>query len=356
MFNLRIDSSDLLKVISENKLGILEQLRSEPMKPEKIRIINNGYFHRIWEDLDTKKDTFIILLPNDQLEDISLEKEYIQFKEEIIELIKSGYTKFIVDGNFDIKFKSSNTYSNTHEAFNDYKRLSYDNVVFFFGDTALDIFISGETDHYNTFFCAADLQRYTEKFTIEQLEEVLELYNNKYISKQDEYSRFFETKANINRLTQKYNYYVLKNSPEKFMRDNLRSYLNEHMQARFQIEVELPVSKNKLDLYTEVNGKFYFIEIKWLGKSINTDGTSISCNYTDSRARQGVKQTLQYIKELKNNTNNNIKCGILVIFDGREEKKEIDYDSFHFVEPDLLKYNNYFKVYDKLHLSNGHPC
>jgi len=148
------------------------------------------------------------------------------------------------------------------------------------------------------------LQRYTEKYTIEQLEQVLEVYNNQYISKQDEYSRFFETKANINKLENKNDYYILKNSPEKFMRDNLRSYLNERMQARFQIEIELPVSKNKLDLYTEVNGGFYFIEIKWLGKSISSDGTSISSNYTDSRARKGVIQTLEYIKELKNNTNN----------------------------------------------------
>lgn len=356
MFNLRIDSSDLIKMISNNKSGILEQIKSEPMQPEKIKIIKNRYFLKLWDEIDTNRDTFIVLLPQEKLNNISLEKEYSDFKLEISKLIKEGYNKFTLNEEFEIKHKSSNTYSNTYEAFNDYKKLSYNNIVFFFGDTAVDIFINGDTEHYNTFYCAADLQRYTEKFTIEQLEQVLDLYNNHYICKQDEYSRFFESKANINKLENKHNYYILKNSPEKFMRDNLRSYLNEHMQARFQIEIELPVSKNKLDLYTEVNGGFYFIEIKWLGKSINSEGTSISSNHSDSRARKGVVQTLEYIKELKNNTTNNIKCGTLVIFDARKEKNKIDYRNLEFIPSDLLKYNDYFKIYDKLHLSNIHPC
>lgn len=154
----------------------------------------------------------------------------------------------------------------------------------------------------------------------------------------------------------KNDYYILKNSPERFMRDNLRSYLNEHMQARFQVEIELPVSKNKLDLYTEVDGRFYFIEIKWLGKSINSKGTDISCSYTDSRARNGIIQTLEYIRELKVNTDNNVKCGMLVVFDARKKKKKIDYKDYSFLSDKLNEYITYLRVFDKIHLSNLHPC
>ncbi len=356
MIDPKMNSPELLKMIENNKSGILEQIKSEFMQPEKIRLINKKYCDDLWSQIDTAKDTFIILLPQDKLDAVSLEREFEDLKSEIVELLKCGYNKFTVNNEFIIKYKSTSTYTDTHEAFSDYKKLSYSNIVFFFGNKALDVFINGNTEHYNTFYCATDLQKYTEKYKIEELDKVLELYNNRYISKQSEYSRFFEAKANIDRLVNKNDYYILKNSPERFMRDNLRSYLNEHMQARFQVEIELPVSKNKLDLYTEVDGRFYFIEIKWLGKSINSKGTDISCSYTDSRARNGIIQTLEYIRELKVNTDNNVKCGMLVVFDARKKKKKIDYKDYSFLSDKLNEYITYLRVFDKIHLSNLHPC
>lgn len=355
MTSFRFNSSILSNLINENKDIILDQFKSSPLETEKIKIVISKYLNPLYEEIDNKNDTFILLLPQDQIKDITFDKNYSEFRNDILSILKCGYNKIIIDAQFNITSKSSKTYPSSHEAFNDYRNLSYTNYLFYFGEK-LDTFFNGETEHFNTFYCDADIQRYAEKYTIEELETVLKKYTDSCISQQNEYSRFFEHKSIIDKLINKDSYYVLKNKPEKFMRDHLRTYLNEKMQARFQIEVELPVSKRKLDLYTEVNGKFYFLEIKWLGVSISDDLTELGTSYSDSRARNGVTQTLQYIKELKESTTNNLQCGHLVIFDARKKKSKIDYKDFSFLPQELHKFRIYFNIYDKISLNNSHPC
>lgn len=356
MINFRLSPEMLKDIISLNKEVVLETISSPNLEPEKIKILKTKYLVPLFDSTDTKDRTFTLLLSKDSLNSINYDLSFKDFKSKIIGEVCKGHNILTLSNTLDIICSDTTLYSSTPEAISNYRTLSHDNFVFFFGDK-LDTFINGHTEHLNTFYCDADIQRYKEKYTIEQLQDVLDIYSRTYLIRQDEYSRFFENKAILDKLPNKNNYYLLKNKPEKFMRDHLRYFLNENMQARFQIEVELPKTKRELDLSTEVNGKFYFLEIKWLGKSVNNTCTDISNTvYEDKRAREGVKQTLEYIKELKEATTNNVQCGHLVIFDARLIKKPIDYKNYSFLDSDLTEYMDYLNIYDKLYLDNTHPC
>ncbi len=91
-------------------------------------------------------------------------------------------------------------------------------------------------------------------------------------------------------------------------------------------------------LYTEVEGKKYLIEVKWLGQAVNDDESDLTQKVTDYSAREGVTQTLEYIKHLFEEMSFNVHCGYLCVFDVREVKSPVNYQNFDFVTADLLPY------------------
>ncbi len=81
----------------------------------------------------------------------------------------------------------------------------------------------------------------------------------------------------------------------------------------------------------DVSGELYFIEIKWLGVFINKAGTDLSATvYGEERAKDGVEQTLEYIGELLNSSEKSLRHGYLLIYDARDDKKEIDFKGYYF--------------------------
>jgi hypothetical protein len=121
--------------------------------------------------------------------------------------------------------------------------------------------------------------------------------------------------------------------------------LNRNTQHTFSKENELN-DKRELDMFTEVDGKKFLIEVKWLGQSINDDETDLAQKVTDVSARDGVTQTLEYIQHLFEKMRYNLHCGYLCVFDAREIKKPVNYKGFKFVSEELLPY--YEKHFIKL--------
>jgi len=175
------------------------------------------------------------------------------------------------------------------------------------------------------------------------------------LSTQLQYSAFFTEKSLLKQAGITKNS-ILRNKPEKFMRDSLFDYLKTHMKHSFFIENELSRTKRKLDIFTEVDGKFYFFEVKWLGESISACGTKISTTYDQKRAHDGVVQTLQYIEELINSMEEEVAAGYLVVFDARETQTVIDYKNYEFVEDQLKTYLPSFEALDQLYLKNVHSA
>lgn len=166
---------------------------------------------------------------------------------------------------------------NTFEIKKSLQELSSNDYIFFFGEQGITQFINGRVvDENNIFYSRSDRIKFIEKKDISQINEVMENYARQNITQQVNYMCFFADKATISQIDpQKVNKNILRNKPEHYMRDHLCNYLTEHMRYTFTIEPELGQSKRELDIYFDVCGELYFIEIKWLGISINDDGERI---------------------------------------------------------------------------------
>ena len=153
------------------------------------------------------------------------------------------------------------------------------------------------------------------------------------------------------------NFQILRNKPEKDLHGHLLDYLNLHTQHDFYKEIELQVTKRETDIFTEWEGKKYLFEVKWLGQSINKNADGLSTPVTDSEARDGVTQTLEYVRELIKHLGDNLKYACLIVFDARGNKKDIDFREFQFVSDELRPYfRERFATVKKLDITNIVPA
>ncbi|MFJ6209195.1 hypothetical protein [Lysinibacillus sp. NPDC092081] len=353
--NFNFNDPNIINQIIENAGPLIKQAKSRVLNHAKFKILKSNHLEKYWMKRTNKKNLFTIYLKESLFDTLDFQS---------IETNLNGIiNKAIHDHNF---IEVSETFSVLNA-----ERLNFESTqiakrhlkdksdagycVFFFGKEGVDVFVKGESvTDLNFFYNNEDLERFYEKKDISQIKEVFKSYQNNCLRKQFEYSRFFLDKGTIE--SYGFDNNTLLNKPEKFMRDHLRDFLADRIHQTFKIEIELEASKREIDIYTEVNGEFYFFEIKWLGKSVNKYKNGISSTYTDSRARDGVKQTIEYIEELVEVMRMNVKTGYLVIFDAREVKQELDYKNFTYLDPEIKKYMDLFDIIPPLELNNTHPA
>lgn len=341
--------------IIENAGHLLRQAKSKVLNDPKFKILKSNHLEKFWLNRINKKNLFTIFIRENLLEKLAFKKVNENLYSIVLKEIQHA-NMIEVDETFDILNSERIVFKDSPQVKRYLKAKSEEGYcVFFFGNHGLDVFVKGECNtDINFFYSNEDVERFYEKGDISQIREVLKSYQNSCLRKQFEYSRFFVDKGTIDHYGFGKN--TLVNKPEKLMRDHLRNYLAERIRHTFKIEIELEATKREIDIYTEVDGEFYFFEIKWLGKSVNQQRDKISVSYTDSRARDGVKQTLEYIEELVEVMGINVKAGYLVIFDAREEKSEVDYQDFKFLDPKLMVYMELFDIMQPLEISNTHPA
>ena len=267
-------------------------------------------------------------------------------------------TNFIEIDNYGNVVKTINLVGDTNDIRSKICELSMSDYVFFFGEEGITRFVNGHPyEDVNIFYSRSDRMKYKEKKDISRIYEVIENYSSQYLTQQVNYMCLLADNATLRQIDSGYiKRNILKNKPEQFMRDQLCQYLTENMRYTFTTEPELGQTKKELDIYFDVSGELYFIEIKWLGVSINDEGTGLSTAYTDSRARDGVIQTLEYIGELLNTSEKSLRHGYLLIYDARDEKKEVDFKEYSFVKENLKAYLKYFSVLGILPLVKRHPA
>lgn len=207
-------------------------------------------------------------------------------------------------------------------------------VVFHIAPNAtVNYFINGK-DYGDGVFYTLDAQNsYEERKTIEDLQEVLDEYRIK-LTHQDTYLKFFVTKAGLRALhtltksTENVetfvsnNKHVLNNKPEYLFQNDIRNFIQQHMKVVVSREVMLEdLDRLDIELTDEGGNDLYFIEIKWLGESVNSQGNNISTEYkaTPRIKPDAVRQVVGYIDELLKE-NKNIKFGYLAVFDARKEE------------------------------------
>lgn len=109
-----------------------------------------------------------------------------------------------------------------------------------------------------------------------------------------------------------------KNKPEATMRRSLTQFLrnvlrNANVQPEQNVDETHPVDIHVSFLMTAQHA---IIEIKWLGKSIKTDGTE-GTQYSKGRALEGAQQLAEYLDSTHQSSPHHGARGYLVVFDGR---------------------------------------
>lgn len=111
---------------------------------------------------------------------------------------------------------------------------------------------------------------------------------------------------------------LLFDSPEIIFHKPLWSHLNNYvLDGKVDSEVELSGTSDRTDIriLTFKERELYIIEIKCLGRSNETKSEN-----SDDWANRGILQLKEYLDEEKDSTQ-----GVLVLYDGRKENKEIDW-------------------------------
>lgn len=143
-----------------------------------------------------------------------------------------------------------------------------------------------------------------------------------------------------------------KPAPEEQMQESLKEFLSSAIRGVEVVrEYNLGASK-PVDIrvkWTEAN-KSALIEMKWLGKSKNSNSLS---TYADSRANDGSKQLKQYLDMDNTDTPNIISKAYLVIIDGRRRKTKkettsINSDDGLYYENREINFSNECKYFERL--------
>ena len=322
---------------------------------QKYNLLYKKFLQELWENQKNHQIFFSTAISPDNLSKLNFKK----LQDNLIELnSKIAITNFIKIDECGKVIEAKKLEGQNNVIKNEICKLSMNDYVFFLGEEGITRFINGRPyEDVNIFYSREDRMRYKEKKDISKIYDVINNYSSQFLTQQVNYMCLFADNATLKQINSEYiKRNILKNKPEHYMRDQLCQYLTENMRYTFTTEPELGQSKGKLDIYFDVSGELYFIEIKWLGVSINDRGDGLSKAYTESRAREGVNQALEYIAELLNTSEKSLKHGYLLIYDARDEKKEVDFKDYSFVKKNLKSYLKYFSLLGILPLDKRHPA
>lgn len=322
---------------------------------QNYNLLYKKYLQELWDNQINHQIFFSVAISPDALSDLNF-KNLQSNLSKLTEVF--AITNFIKIDNCGNVLETKNLEGRTNDIRNRICELSMSDYVFFFGEGGITRFVNGHPyEDSNIFYSRSDRMRYKEKKDISRINEVIENYSSQFLTQQVNYMCLLADNATLRQINSEYiKRNILKNKPEHYMRDQLCQYLTENMRYTFTTEPELGQTKKELDIYFDVSGELYFIEIKWLGVSIDDEGTGLSTAYTDSRARDGVIQTLEYIGELLNTSEKSLRHGYLLIYDARDKKKEVDFKEYSFVKENLKSYLKYFSVLGILPLVKRHPA
>lgn len=334
---------------------LVESLKDETENNRNYQFLFKGILQKLWEERINKNTYFALYIAADEIDNVKFDEMHNNLSALNGSINDSNLIQIDCCGNIVHK-EYKGLLSEEMKA--ELSRISLHHFVFFFGEKGITRYINGRAiADCNIFYSIEDRKRYLEKKDISQINQVIHEYATQNVTQQVNYMYFFENNVTLMQIDPAYiKRNILKNKPEHFMRDHLREYLKDHMRYTFSSEPELTQSKRELDIYFDVKGELYFIEIKWLGVSINDNGTGLTQPYTDYRAREGVIQSLEYIEELINTSETSLRCGYLAIFDARDNKSEIDFRNFNFVKEKLKPYMQCFSLLEIIPLDKKHSA
>ncbi|MBK7829705.1 hypothetical protein [Nannocystis sp.] len=106
--------------------------------------------------------------------------------------------------------------------------------------------------------------------------------------------------------------------PEIYMRKSLTQFLVSSLRGTEPRPEQIVDETHPVDIKVTFmhTNRLALIEIKWLGKSVHSDG-AVSTEYSAVRARDGAKQLAEYLDANKARAPKHRTRGYLVVYDGR---------------------------------------
>lgn len=334
---------------------ILAAKQNENKNQAVLENLHRRILDDFWKSQLNKRNLFTISISYEMFDNIQL--SVFPDKLKLLNGIIRENNYIQINENCDV-IESKRINGNTQEIKTKLEAESLNKYVFFFGEEGITLFQNGKAIQDNNFFYSQeDRIRFSKKRDISQLETVLDEYSTQYITQQVNYMCVLADNPTLCQIDPELvPRNILKNKPEHYMRDQLCQYLTDHMQYNFYVEVELSQSKKRNDIFFDVRGELYFIEIKWIGVSINDKGTGLSTYYGENRVRDGVEQTLEYIKELLNTSEKSLRTGYLLVYDARDDKSEINLQDYEFVNQELKAFLPLFKFLKPIPINKTHSA
>jgi len=211
----------------------------------------------------------------------------------VIEVKSNGYLHYSIDFAFDVS-------ANRHAA-----------IIYKFAQGTQTEIIFGKTSE-KTLPSVPDIDSYFAIQTYKDLDLALEDYNTK-VARHSDCGYLKDVWADANKVFfEPKPEHILRNSLTHFLKIRLR---NTEVRPEQIVDESHPVD---IKITWSLAGHLALIEIKWLGKSLETNpNKKITQVYTDSRALEGAKQLADYLDaNLRQSPVKNTK-GYLVIFDAR---------------------------------------
>lgn len=224
-------------------------------------------------------------------------------------------------------------------------------IVFYLGINGIDVLINGVLfEGENRLENYSDVINYKKLIDISQYKQLL----NKFFLERvqyDPFKSFFVHKSD----TDKARHSLLEQHPK---------LLQKKPEERFQRELEYFLKNNCIDeVKTEMRNRFgerfdvwiatsddrfYVFEIKWLGKSITSQGTVFQSYNDPERATEGAYQLKKYIDDAEEYSQIidgefRIFCGVLVTYDARENMDTLVFPEVFSSYPQLDLYQQ-FKI------------
>ena len=303
---------------------------------------------------------FCIIMVNEEMSQVDIGAMSTNLENNINRIIQT-HDHLILDRNISVVKKSREIFTNSNEARKKYAQISQNkHSVFFISNEGIRVFVNGfDIGDRVLFYTGGDLNKFIRKKDISELREVLTEYKEA-LSRTTRYQKFFVPRGLLEQLYGK-DYFdsknLLINKPEHLFRDDLKDFLHDKIDRTFNFNREILLDTNqRIDINTEDNeGNYYFLEIKWIGKSINPDYDAEGTYYSENDIKKdGIKQTLQYIEEL-HAENKLVKLGWLTVFDARQEKIKLDFNNYEHIDEDLKKNLHLFDIISDLAVDNINP-
>ena len=342
------------KRIIETRIDHIKYTSKDITQNKYYRILNASLL-AFWNSRVNKQSVFYLAIKKSDISKLSLKR--IEQNLKIVESSLQTHNYLVLENNLAVCSAEYLVFRDHSDAKSKISTRSREGmIIFIFGPEGINVCKDGvDISGNNVFYDAETREKYLKKKDMSKIEEVLQEYQNCRLSRQCVYSKFFASKIEVRHLPEnKQHTYVLKNRPEKFMRDDLKDFLNTTMQGTFESEMELSGSKGEIDIYIEFENRFYFFELKWLGHSINVSGTGTT-PYSNKRAQEGKVQTLEYVEELIDEMNHDVSFGMLLVFDARRKRKKIIYQKKREIRSGLRPKLQHFRNYE-LFLDNNHPA